>query len=124
MISATIQSLSLCAVALGGVYLGIAFLNGLLLPSIFKGLYALTDNAFLRILASFPLFFGPSNYLAGKAYEVGGAAVGGAGSVVFTVLWMTVMAVIIDDAKVNMWIIGGAGIAIAGCLMVVYGIKG
>jgi hypothetical protein len=98
----TIYSFLLCAVGIGGVYLGIAFLNGLLYPSV----------------------FGPSNYFIGKAYEIGGATIGGVGSLVFNMLWMTVMAVIVDQAKWNIWVLGGIFVGVLGCVMVVHGIKG
>ncbi|MAF31960.1 MAG: hypothetical protein VXY83_05820 [Pseudomonadota bacterium] len=120
----TVYAFALSALGMAGVYLGIAFLNGFLFPSVFGGLYALTDNVVLRIIAAFPLFFGPSNYLIGKAYEIGGATIGGVGTVIFTVIWMTLMAIIVDQAKVNLWVISGAMVAIFGCLMVVHGIKG
>jgi hypothetical protein len=120
----TIYSFLLCAVGIGGVYLGIAFLNGLLYPSVFGPLYAVTDHVVLRIIAAFPLFFGPSNYFIGKAYEIGGATIGGVGSLVFNMLWMTVMAVIVDQAKWNIWVLGGIFVGVLGCVMVVHGIKG
>lgn len=119
----TVYAFFLAAVGMGFVYLGIAFINGLLLPSIFSGLYGVTENIVLRLIAAFPLFFGPANYLVGKAYAVGGATVGGVGTVIFTVIWMTTMAIIVDQAKVNLWVLGGATVAIIGCLMVVHGIK-
>lgn len=122
--TAYVIPLLLCALGMGGVYLGIGFLNGILWPQVFGALYAATENPVLRIIAAFPIFFGPSNYLVGKAYELGGATIGGVGTLVFTILWMTVMAVIVDQAKVNMWVIGGFTLCLVGCFMLIHGIKG
>ncbi|MFT7144563.1 MAG: hypothetical protein ACI9TY_001837 [Alphaproteobacteria bacterium] len=119
----TMQALVLSGFGMGMVYLGIAFLNSLLYPQFFAGLYAFSENGLLRVIIAFPLFFGPANYLVGKAYDIAGPAIGGVGTVVFTVLWMTVMAIVVDQAKVNLWIVAGAMVAIMGCLMVVYGLK-
>ena len=51
--------LLLCALGMGGVYLGIGFLNGILWPQVFGALYAATESPVLRIIAAFPIFFGP-----------------------------------------------------------------
>tara|TARA_R110000868_G_scaffold262401_2_gene521062 strand:- start:39251 stop:39622 length:372 start_codon:yes stop_codon:yes gene_type:complete len=119
----TIQALTLSAFGMGLVYVGVAFLNGLLFPQLLTAVYTFSENGLLRVIVAFPFFFGPANYLVGKAYEVGGAAIGGVGTVVFTVIWMTVMAMLVDGSKLNMLILCGVMIAIAGCVMVVYGLK-
>lgn len=119
----SVYALALSAVGMGLVYVGIAFLNGFLFPSLLAPVYNLTDNGLLRILMAFPFFFGPANFLVGLSYKFGGAGIGGVGSLLFTVLWMTTMAIIVDQAKVNLWIVGGALLCVLGCFFVLHGLK-
>ena len=40
----TVYAFALSALGMAGVYLGIAFLNGFLFPSVFGGLYAVSND--------------------------------------------------------------------------------
>lgn len=111
------------AICMALVFCGITFLNGQLMPSVLSGLYQAVPSPFMRMLIGLLPFWGVGNYMAGKAFALAGPAWGGAGVITFSVVFMTITAMLIDEATLNAYIFLGFFICLAGGLMVVYGIN-
>ena len=118
-----LQSTFFFAIATTCIYSGLAFINGLLMPSVFGWFYDMVQSPFWRsVIASITIFLG-ANYFNAKGYLVSGQAIGGPIYIVLLILGMVVSALLIDKTNLNMHIVGGVLVLIVGALWIVHGLR-
>jgi len=116
-----LSALGLISLANVLIYSGVAFLNQQLLASRLGAVYGLLPAQWMRLIFGLVVFFGPANLLVSAAYRHVPAVWVGVLIVVTTVVAIIVMALVLDQARLTLTIVGGAALMAVGAAIVVVG---
>lgn len=106
------------------VFISVCFANGVLLPSVFGGVYEAIPNVWARIGLCLLSTYALANYCIPKGYSVTSASVAGAAFLIASCLMTVITAVLVEQVKINVHIILGTLIMSMGSAYVVYGLHG
>ena len=101
------------------IYTGILFISTQLTPSILEVIYANTNTLSRTVIATL-LAIAPANIIIGYVYKNYAASTAGITNIVAVVLVLTIIAVVIDNIKVNATIVVSLLLAIFACSFLLF----